>query len=304
MTYAWSQQAGPGTVTFGTATGLSTTITASIEGTYTIRFTATDAAGNSSYSDMTLVWDTTPPVAVIGAPSATVAKAGPVTYVVTYTGADTVTLEDANVTLIKTGTADGTIAVTGTENTTRTVTISGSTGDGTLAISIAAGTASDIAGNRAIASGPSAAFTVDNTAPVTTVLPVEGVIGKGQTVTLTPSEEATIYYSLDNSMPDTNSAVYSGPIPIFAYATVQFFARDLAGNIEEAVRSATYRIAPPGDVNYSGEVDITDAILAMQLLSGITPVGGSVHKETDVDDDGKIGLPEVIYILQKVAGMR
>src|SRR2546427_6935970 len=42
----------------------------------------------------------------------------------------------------KTGTADGTVSVTGT-GTTRTVTISGTSGDGTLGISIAAGTATD-----------------------------------------------------------------------------------------------------------------------------------------------------------------
>ncbi len=63
MTHSWTKQAGPGTVTFGAATALSTTISASATGTYTIRFTATDIAGNSTYSDMTLTWDITAPTA-------------------------------------------------------------------------------------------------------------------------------------------------------------------------------------------------------------------------------------------------
>jgi large repetitive protein len=49
--------------------------------------------------------------------------------------------------------------------TTRTVTITNTTGDGTIGISIAAGTASDMAGNTAGAAGPSATFIVDNTPP-------------------------------------------------------------------------------------------------------------------------------------------
>ena len=74
------------------------------------------------------------------------------------------TLAAANITLNKTGTANGTLGVSGT-GLTRTVTISGVTGDGSMGISIVAGTASDLAGNLAPAAGPSTAFIVDNTPP-------------------------------------------------------------------------------------------------------------------------------------------
>jgi M6 family metalloprotease-like protein len=267
---------------------------------------ASDSVGNPAAAvgpSSTFSVDNTAPTATIGSPSATVTKSGPVTYTVTYTGADAVTLVNDDVTLNKIGTASGTVAVSGEGNTARTVTISGITGDGTLGISIAAGTASDSVGNLAAAVGPSSTFTVDNTAPVTTALPVGGFIGKGQAVTLTPSEAAIIYYTLDGSPPDTNSTVYIGPIPLATDATVQFFAQDLAGNMEETVRTATYLIAPPGDVNFSGDVDLADAILSIQVLAGMTPAG-AVCKEADVDGDWKIGMAEVIYIMQKVAGMR
>jgi hypothetical protein len=82
---------------------------------------------------------------------------------VTYSGADSISLTGANITLNKTDTANGAVNVTGAGNSTRTVTISGITGDGTLGISIAAGTASDSVGNTALASGASTTFTVDNT---------------------------------------------------------------------------------------------------------------------------------------------
>jgi len=58
--------------------------------------------------------------------------------------------------------------VSGTGNT-RTVTITNISGDGTLGISIKAGTAIDVIGQKAPAAGPSPKFVVDNTAPKVTI---------------------------------------------------------------------------------------------------------------------------------------
>jgi len=58
----------------------------------------------------------------------------------------------------------------------------------------------------------------------------------------------------------------------------------------------------PGDVNYDGHITLTDAILALQITTGITPLQ-AVFKEADVSGDGKIGLEEVIYALGVVAGI-
>lgn len=55
-TYQWAKVSGSGTVTFGTATALSTTITADTDGTYVISFTASDNAGNSNSDTFTLTW--------------------------------------------------------------------------------------------------------------------------------------------------------------------------------------------------------------------------------------------------------
>ena len=131
--------------------------------------TASDLAGNTAPAagpSATFTADNTPPTVTIGAPSASLTRNGPVTYAITYadTHFSTSTLTPGDITLNRTGTANATVGVTGA-GATRTVTLSSITGDGALGISLAAGTASDLAGNAAPAVGPSATFTVDNTAP-------------------------------------------------------------------------------------------------------------------------------------------
>ena len=56
LTYSWTNVSGPGTITFGTPTAISTTVTASTSGTYVLQLTAADAAGNNALDTMTLVW--------------------------------------------------------------------------------------------------------------------------------------------------------------------------------------------------------------------------------------------------------
>ena len=60
-----------------------------------------------------------------------------------------------------------------------------------------------------------------------------------------------------------------------------------------------------GGVGGSLTVDLADAIMALQIVSGTALLNPGVAATiSDVNSDGKIGLPEVIYILQKVAGVR
>ncbi len=108
--------------------------------------------------------DTTPPTISIGAPSVTLANpGGTVTYTVTYGDANfgSSTLSASNVILNRAGPINAAVTVTSGSGTTRTVTLSGITGYGTLGISIVAGTAIDSTGNTAPAAGPSSTFTVN-----------------------------------------------------------------------------------------------------------------------------------------------
>ncbi len=122
-------------------------------------------ADNGSYSTgERYTIDKSAPTATIGVPSSSITANGPVTYTVTYTGADSVTLVAGDVSLNSAGDATGDVAVSGSGNHTRTVAIGNITGNGTLGISIGAGTATDFAGNSVAAAGPSATFDVDSAA--------------------------------------------------------------------------------------------------------------------------------------------
>lgn len=277
-----------GVVAYPTPTTWSVLLTGLSPGVNTITVTATDEAANES----------TLPVAII------VDADAPVTNVAINGGASH--SNSASVTLSLTASADvervqfrnetGAWSDQETYSAVKSWTLSA--GDGNKTVSVIVW---DAAGNWSASSN--ATIALDTAAPVTTASPAGGFIGKGEAIALVSSEPAAIYYTTDGSTPQTGSAVYTGPIPLSADATVKFIARDLAGNMEETVHSATYRIVQPGDLNLSSDVDIADAILAVQLLSGMTPAG-TVSKHADADGDGKIGLPEVIYILQKAAGLR
>ncbi|MCX6816790.1 MAG: hypothetical protein NTZ93_02915 [Candidatus Beckwithbacteria bacterium] len=65
----WTKESGPGTISFGTASLTSTTVSATVDGTYVLRLTATDNAGNSSFDEFNLVWDTTAPTITINNPN-------------------------------------------------------------------------------------------------------------------------------------------------------------------------------------------------------------------------------------------
>jgi hypothetical protein len=132
--------------------------------------TATDLAGNIAAAagpSATISVDATAPIVSISAPSAAfVNSTSSISFDVTYTGADAITLINSDVTLNATGGAGSTISVSGSGSTTRTITLTGFTGNGTIDISIAGSTATDLAGNAATAAGPSSSITVDNIPPL------------------------------------------------------------------------------------------------------------------------------------------
>ena len=62
-----------------------------------------------------------------------------------------------------------------------------------------------------------------------------------------------------------------------------------------------------GDINNDGNVTLTDAILVLQVMTGMQPQGlrsDYPTSDTDVNGDGRVGMPELLYILQEVAGVR
>ncbi|NDE15913.1 BspA family leucine-rich repeat surface protein [bacterium] len=98
--------------------------------------------------------DNTAPAFTIGAPVVAAATLpAKVLYTVTYTGADRITLKAEDIELRTTDTATATVSVLpGDSANARIVSLGGISGSGTLAIRLAAATASDNAGNTAAGS--------------------------------------------------------------------------------------------------------------------------------------------------------
>ena len=64
----------------------------------------------------------------------------------------------------------------------------------------------------------------------------------------------------------------------------------------------TREIPGPGDVYPDTFVDFKDAIVSLQAVARLNLE--EISKKADVNGDGKIGLAEIIYILQHIAGLR
>jgi hypothetical protein len=92
LTYSWSQVSGPGTVTFDDNTLEDPSVSANIEGTYTIELAATDHSepdnpntGFTSTAQMTFVWDETNPSVTLTTPNSSDIKIkGGSTYDITW----------------------------------------------------------------------------------------------------------------------------------------------------------------------------------------------------------------------------
>jgi hypothetical protein len=62
-----------------------------------------------------------------------------------------------------------------------------------------------------------------------------------------------------------------------------------------------------GDLNNDDKVDLNDMALFLKTLTGLDTTGIQPYYSTsgaDVNDDGKVGFPEALYILQDVSGLR
>ena len=296
-----------------TGSGTSRTVTLSgITGDGTLGIsisaaTASDLAGNATPAagpSTTFSVDNTAPTISISAPSVSTTSTGPVTYTVTYSDANfnTSTLVNGNVTLNTTGTATGTIGITGS-GTSRTVTISGITGLGTIGISIGAGTASDNAGHTAPAAGPSATFTVQSAPTVTTVAATSVTLtGAALNATINPNGLSTtagfesgpdtnygttnsVTLSPDDGTTDQNvSITLSGltPATTYHYLAIATNSVGITSALDLTFTTATNLSAPTA-------INLSNSSVAENQPSG-TVVGNLTDTDSDVGDTATFTL--------------
>jgi uncharacterized cupredoxin-like copper-binding protein len=331
-----------GTVTV-TGTGVATR-TVTVEqitgnGTFTISLsahTAVDTMGNyapAAGPSAAVNVDENAPAITIGAPSTTLVKGNAalnVTYDVTYTGQTNITLADSNITLNRTGTANGSVAVSGS-GSVRTVTISSLTGDGTLGISIAAGTASDAANNLTAAAGPSDTFTVDSTCtmsigapavtdtrtgPVTFTITYTGAttvtLASGD-ITLNPTGTATGDVTITGVGAATRTITISNIVGdgTLGFTIAAATAVDDATNSANGATSATFNVDntapklledPLGVVVYGGESGVVKAEVDVTYSEAMDSAGVTDPTNYSVSGTGAGSLPTHPYNVALVSG--
>jgi len=85
--------------------------------------------------------------------------------------------------------------------------------------------------------------------------------------------------------------------------------RSVAGN-RYALTHVTFShrisalFAKLGDFNNDSNVDLIDAVIALQVMSGMSSATQTLYSRADIIGEGKIGLVDAVYILQKAAGAR
>jgi len=109
----------------------------------------------------------------------------------------------------------------------------------------------DAAGNKSAVGTQT--YTIDSVAPVTKASVLSGTYSSIQSVTLTSDDaKATIYFTIDGSTPTVASTKYTGPLLISSTTTLQYFAKDVLGNVESVkiqeyiVNTLTSTASPKG----------------------------------------------------------
>jgi len=118
-----------------------------------------------------------------------------------------------------------------------------------------------------------------------------------------PNPSAQIFYTTNGSEPDEGSTLYATPISISQTTTIKAKAFLFGFTPSDTVEGVYAIDLADGDLSGEGDVDLTDAVTALQVMSGVEPTV-DVLLSGDVNADGKISLEEVIYIMQVIAGIR
>ena len=214
-----------------------------LEQTATVKCFARDAAGNTSgvaSAEFVIRDDTTAPIVTLTSP------------------VDGALLSDATPLLeyaVDDPTATVVVKVDGSAVDTRAGEELDALADGEHTVAVEAKDPSDNSGSAA------ASFTIDATPPLLSAVPGGGLYRAAQSVQLLASEDAVITYTLDGSVPDSTSTLYTMPIDIPVDTTLKAIAVDAAGNVSNLLRedytidtaAPVVRITAPEDASLTSD---------------------------------------------------
>jgi mucin-19 len=153
-------------------------------------------------------------------------------------------------------------------------------------------------------------LTINPPATITTLNPLPaGAVGAAYSQSLTAMGGTTPYVwsivagALPTGLNLSSDGIISGTPAATTTMTAGFTVQVTDSGALFSTRVFSLTINLRGDINDDGHVDLADAVMAMQVLSGMIPAA-PVHQSGDINNDSQVGLPEAVYVLQKVAGMR
>jgi hypothetical protein len=116
------------------------------------------------------------------------------------------------------------------------------------------------------------------------------------------------YWNSGELPASVHSINYSGPGLAAGDYAWNLMVRDMFGNFSMVI-SPSFTIEAAilkGDLDGIDGVNLADAVIAMKAISGFMPTvrTGYATSGADVNNDGKVGLQELLYILQVLAGLR
>jgi hypothetical protein len=260
------------TVTNATFTASQAINIPSTVGASTAYIGFTGGTGGTVSTQNVLTWTYTPTFGGSSSPPPTPAATPTFSLASgTYTGAQSVTLQDATSGATIYYTTNGTTPTT--SSTAYTGPISVSASETLEAIAVASGFANSAVG--------SATYTIQLPATATpSFSPAAGTYSGTQSVTIADTTSgATIYYTTNGSAPTTSSTVYAGPISVSASETLEAIAV-ANGQSASAVATAAYTINTSGGGTGTPPVSFPSGFTgttAFTLDGGATVTGGALQ---------------------------
>lgn len=269
------------TVTVSTGTGDGTIRLDLLNLAPAINDTAGNALTGAFINGEVYVVDRNPPTVSIGAPSAATSSGGDITYTLTYTDAASISLAPVDISLTVTGTANGTVAISGSGLITRTVTITSITGNGTIGFNVAAGTCLDGAGNLCLAAGPSATFTVLGlpqisigapSVPLTRGGPVDFVVTytNATVVTLAAGDVTVNGAGVTGNAAVTGSGIATRTVSITGITGDGSFTISLAAGTASNTSGAALGAGPSASVNVDNTLPVFTPSPQVSIATGQT----------------------------------